>query len=255
MRLFGSNLFNHKKTPQTMYDFAKHGILNINSGDRLDSLLQEVGQHVNSDSKPEKKEKKKKEKEYTPKELYYLKMLHDGSFSIKVEEQYISESISLIEDKLSLIPRSNKKTRTPDEDGFVELGGVRYGRLELESIKERLKNRRKINDFSVMNARYPHTTNELIRKVMSENNHLRCGKADEFVPDFPQDAIDAMKEYNNQCVRYYEKKTNFYVMAKKEDFEVKNRRRDPILFAQSPFGFFWQILGAWDEEMILLDEL
>ncbi len=44
-------------------------------------------------------------------------------------------------------------------------------------------------------------------------------------------------------------------IADKKDFEKKDKRRDPILLAQSPFGHFWQILGAWDKEMLFLEEL
>ena len=38
-------------------------------------------------------------------------------------------------------------------------------------------------------------------------------------------------------------------------FRKAYEKRDPILLAQSPFGFYWQILGAWDKEMLLLGEL
>ena len=39
------------------------------------------------------------------------------------------------------------------------------------------------------------------------------------------------------------------------DFEKQYERRDPILLAQSPFGFYYHILGAWDTEMLYLPEL
>jgi hypothetical protein len=51
------------------------------------------------------------------------------------------------------------------------------------------------------------------------------------------------------------KKPVFYVIAEPDKFRKAYERRDPILLVQSPFGFYWQILGAWDKEMILLSEL
>jgi hypothetical protein len=51
------------------------------------------------------------------------------------------------------------------------------------------------------------------------------------------------------------KTTHFYVIADKKDFDKTPAKRDPILLAQSPFGFFWNILGAWSDEMIFLGDL
>jgi len=34
-----------------------------------------------------------------------------------------------------------------------------------------------------------------------------------------------------------------------------DEKRDPILLAQSPFGFYYNILGAWEKEMVYLPEL
>jgi hypothetical protein len=45
------------------------------------------------------------------------------------------------------------------------------------------------------------------------------------------------------------------VIAEPDKFRKAYEKRDPILLVQSPFGFYWQILGAWDKEMMLLSEL
>ena len=45
------------------------------------------------------------------------------------------------------------------------------------------------------------------------------------------------------------------IIAQEKDFKSKVEKNDPMLLVQSPVGFFWQILGAWDEEMLLLSEL
>ena len=64
-----------------------------------------------------------------------------------------------------------------------------------------------------------------------------------------------MKQYNKHTDELCSKQAVFYIIADKKDFERTSQRRDPILLAQSPFGHFWQILGAWDKEMILIEEL
>ena len=71
----------------------------------------------------------------------------------------------------------------------------------------------------------------------------------------PKEAVAAMKEYNKGCDKLCGKQAVFYIIADKKDFEKTNKRRDPILLAQSPFVNRWQILGAWDKEMLFLEEL
>ena len=79
--------------------------------------------------------------------------------------------------------------------------------------------------------------------------------ADLFIPEFPDIAIKIMKEYEGKCVTITKKKPVFYVIATEDSFKKQIKRRDPILLVQSPFGFFWQILGGWDKAMMLLSEL
>jgi len=64
-----------------------------------------------------------------------------------------------------------------------------------------------------------------------------------------------MKNYNKATDKLCGKQAVFYIIANKKDFEKTDKRRDPILLAQSPFGHFWQILGAWDEECLIIEEL
>jgi len=257
MKLFGKDLFGYRAPAEQMYDFAQHGLLNVNyyPGEYLSTTSQMViaaSNSMYSEPAPEKPKRK------TPKELYDLKALNDNKFAIKVDSSYLAEQEGLINDKLSFLGKEPKRKRNRRADVFdspYELGGVTFGRKELQSILMKLKNRRRLNEFKEVVDKYPHTTSELINKVITENNHLRCNRSEEFVPDFPRDAIKAMKEYDEMCESLCNKKGVYYVIADQEDFEKKNKRRDPILLAQSPFGQFWQILGAWDEEMVYLGEL
>lgn len=258
MKLFGKDLFDYKAPIEPMYDFAQHGILNSPDFgfyqtvgvDYATSATTASPSHMVVMPKPEPINKK------TPKELFTAQALHDMKFLIKRDEKYIQEQIDELQDKLDLL---GKKKKQKKGDGLIayayEPGGVTFGREELESMIIRMKNREKIDEFKTIIDKYPHTTSALIAKVVDENNHLRCQLAGEFVPDFPKEAVNAMKEYDKMCQDLCRQKAVFYVIADSKDFQKKNARRDPILLAQSPFGFFWNILGAWDEEMIYLGDL
>lgn len=256
---FGKDLFNIKpkqKDPEQMYDFAKHGILEK----PWNGLVQMTNEIFAEDSKPKKKVKKAKTTEITPKALYKLKDmggLGDKTFQIKAGADYINEQVAEIDEKLNMIGPKPKMKR--DSNGINigpwEMGGVSFGREELESMRERLLNRTRMSKFQDILDEFPHTTSDLIMKVINAHSNLRAQKADTFVPDFPKEAMQAMKKYNDMCIELFNKTTNFYVIADRKDFEQVSKRRDPILLAQSPFGHFWQVLGAWDEEMIYLADL
>lgn len=129
-----------------------------------------------------------------------------------------------------------------------------YSRQELLSLIERLENRKKYAEHEEFYRQFPYTTDEKVDALVSKYK-LVVKSSDLFVPEFPKEAIDVMKQYTERTLQLCDKEPVFYVIAEAQDFEKKYERRDPILLAQSPFGFFYQILGAWDKEMILLSEL
>ncbi len=263
MKLFGKKLFGYKKPQEEyMYDFVRHGLLRGYSNNSWNGMVSVVGV---VDTPPNTQTKKIEEpKKTTPKELYDLQSLNDHDFKINISVEYIDEQVGLAQTKMCLYPTPKKKgvldrfrernaNPTPFGDGLA--GYQMFGKAELQSIIERLQNRRQLKSCTKVFDKYPYTTNTLIEQVLKDHKHLKCDTSQMFVPDFPKDAVQAMTEYNTTCVTLCGKKTHFYVIADKKDFEQVPHRRDPILLAQSPFGFFWQILGAWDEEMIYLGDL
>ena len=258
MKLFGKNLFGFKKEPTLMYDFAQHGILDRPYGgfDGILSVATEAGMDT-----PIKKSKKKVvvKPNITPKELYKLESLNNNDFSVQASPEYIEQQLEMINQKLAFLGPKPKEKKSKFGRDLVpqtfEIGGVKYGRDELESVKERIENRRRIGEFKNILEKYPHTSSQKIQEVVTEHSNLRCQPVGNFVPDLPSEAISAMKEYDKMCVELCNKKTHYYVIADNKDFHQVAKRRDPILLAESPFGHFWQILGAWDEEMIYLGDL
>ncbi len=149
--------------------------------------------------------------------------------------------IAQIQASVAKVPGNNYEFTQPIQMRFNELiSGVRSD-VAVKVFGD---------DLTMMNE-----TAEQIAEVLENNSHLESRGAGSFVPDFPSEAIKAMKEYTDMCVSLCNKKPIFYVIADGKDFQTVNKRRDPILLAQSPFGHFWQILGAWDKEMVFLGDL
>lgn len=178
---------------------------------------------------------------YTPKEVNELKMLHDKSFKLNTDPKYVDEQLENFKDKLTFI-------KSEEYD-------MRRGTNEIASIVQRLENRNKYESVKATFDEFPYTTTSKIDEVIKDNDYLKMGQVAQFLADMPKEATDAMKRYNEGCKKLCDKQAVFYIIADKKDFQKSNKRRDPILLAQSPFGHFWQILGAWDKEMMFLEQL
>lgn len=130
----------------------------------------------------------------------------------------------------------------------------KYSRREVEALIERLENRKKYDKFHAFFNSFQNTTDEKIDTLLDKYDVV-MNTSDLFVPEFPDDAIAVMKQYTDNMMKLCKKKPVFYVIAEPDKFRKAYEKRDPILLVQSPFGFYWQILGAWDKEMMLLSEL
>jgi hypothetical protein len=262
VKLFGKSLFEKKATPK-LYDWAQHGILRMDShyGEAYIELTQQVYAVGPGETAPGKKIKKpaakKEERPITPKELFELKTLNKPAFAINCDPVYIDGEVATLKAKLEVLPPKPriKKPRSGREYLIGEGGAVSYGRQEVESMIERLTNRKLYEKNKKFFEEYPYTTNDAIREVLANHKKLEAITVDSMVPDLPADAIQAIKDYQTTTQGLCGKHPVFYLIREKAEQASVARKRDPILLAQSPFGFFWQILGAWDKEVVLLEEL
>jgi hypothetical protein len=129
-----------------------------------------------------------------------------------------------------------------------------YTGREVKALLERLQNRKKYAEHKEFFDKFDNTTQEKIDALL-EKTGLVMKTSDIFIPEFPDEAINVMKAYTEKVELISGKKPIYYVIAEAKEFRSAYEKRDPILLVQSPFGFYYQILGAWDEEMLLLSEL
>lgn len=254
IKIFGKSLFKMSKKGDLLtaitsqdkgVDEQKHLPDFYNEGRAIDSNSYDeviTLRELSIRNKKQQSQKQKDSKKITPKEVYDLKLLNDKKFELKTNPEYINKQIYNFKEKLNMI-------KSEDWD-------VRRAVDEVKSILVRFENRKKYDkNFDDFYSQFPYTTTTRITKLIKKHDHLTAGKVAQFVPDMPQDAIDVMKEYDKMTKMLCNKQAVYYIIADKKDFKKTNDRRDPILLAQSPLGHFWQILGAWDEEMLFLEEL
>lgn len=232
-KLSGANSFSN-----TMSEFI--AIDNYSTNSTAGSTVESnVIATIKAKTKPKNKAKKVKKK--TPKEIFELKMLNDQSFKINTDEKYVDDLISDFSDKLALIK--------------AEEHDMENGIIEISSMLTRMLNRKKYAEHEKFFSEYAYTTNERIAKLIKSHDYLKMDVIAKFIADMPREALQTIKAYEKETIALCGKKPVFYIIADKDDFKKADKRRDPILLAQSPYGHFWQILGAWDKEMLYLAEL
>lgn len=257
MKLFGKTVFD-KKVIEPLYDFAQFGLLSADGQSGYDYAQPVVAYAVQAgETAPgvkAKESKKKNEPERTPKEIYELKTLNQPAFAINCGDAYIDEQLDILREKLVLLEKPRKQ-KAPKHALLYEAGPVMYGRQECESMIDRLNYRRRYAEFEQDFSEWAYTTSDAIRALMTAQKHLTVDKVLNQVPDLPKEAVHEIKKYNALVSDLAGKKPVYYLISEKKKQGEVGRRRDPILLAQSPFGFFWQILGAWDKEVVFLEEL
>jgi len=150
--------------------------------------------------------------------------------------------LELLDEKIVIL---NEKTKIIHQE---------YARREVEAMIERLNNRKKYIEYKKYFDQFDYTDDTKINSFLNKYD-LVMEKADIFIPDFPEEAVKTMTEYENVVMEISGKKPVYYVIAEKSNFKQADNKRDPILLVQSPFGFYWQILGAWDKELMYLSDL
>lgn len=87
---------------------------------------------------------------------------------------------------------------------------------------------------------------------LCEKYKLRVVDFKNYYKNVPMEGIEELEKF----LKAYRKVRNDEPVLKLViDYGGKEQKKDPILLASSPFGKWWIILGAWDKEVAVVDEL
>lgn len=207
-----------------MYDYYEN----------VDEIVEtESGRWSNTTAIHTNPEETDKRKEVTPVSVKHELGNVPSPFNTNLRD--LDEKISTLKDKAKLL---NQK----------------FSKRQINGLIKRLENRKKYKYEANFYSSFPNTTDDKIEDLLSKYK-LVMKKSDLFVPTFPKEAIDIMKKYTEVTKELTGETPVYYVIAEVKDFKKKQKKLDPILLAQSPFGFYFQILGAWDKEILCLSDL
>ena len=109
--------------------------------------------------------------------------------------------------------------------------------------------------------KWPTTNQEKVLKLLKTYKlHAVDMKQDgSGVQNIPHEAIDEIEKYVKAFAKVNKKKQPQFRLIVDEptyrEMMAKVQKKDPILLALSPFGNWYYILGAWDEEVKYVDDL
>lgn len=99
--------------------------------------------------------------------------------------------------------------------------------------------------------RWSITTQEKINKLCKKYK-VRMVSFEGYYKNIPMEAIDELEHYIRAHKKVTRAKPLFHLII---DDGGKEDKKDPILLVSSPFGCWFYILGAWDKEVEIVDDL
>lgn len=95
------------------------------------------------------------------------------------------------------------------------------------------------------------TTHLLIDKLCKKYK-LRMADFQSYYKNVPTEAIDELERY---CKAYRKVREDEPIIKLIIDDDGRETRKDPIVLVSSPFGYWFYVIGAWDKEVEVIDEL
>jgi len=120
---------------------------------------------------------------------------------------------------------------------------------ELEALTY-LKARKSFKRYGKM-FNWAVTNQELVDKLCKDYK-VQLVSFNTFYKTVPNEALDELEKFNDAWEYVSEEKPDLKLIT---DQGGPEDVKDPILLAKSPFGRWYYILGAWDKEVEIVDDL
>lgn len=116
-----------------------------------------------------------------------------------------------------------------------------------------LKARRKYAKTEKLFKDWPITTDEMIQNLVKKYK-VQFVSFYGYSKSLPIQATEQLEKFGNAWEKVVDddSKPDLRMIT---DYKGTEHKKDPILLAASPFGAWWHILGAWDEEVKIVDDL
>lgn len=161
----------------------------------------------------------------------------------QIDFEDLRGKITLVERRRFILREEVGMHETPDEDeALIFL----YARQKLQKLKGK-------HMFA-----WPVTTKTKVEKLCKTYKLDLVGfKA--YYKTVPMEAIDELEKFCAEYEKFTDTEPDLKLIiddaSAPNEHQSYERKKDPILLASSPFGRWYHILGAWDREVEVVDEL
>lgn len=161
----------------------------------------------------------------------------------RIEFDDLEGQIALVERRRRVLREEIGMESTPDEDeALIFL----YARQKLLKLKEK------------HNFNWPVTTKDKIEKLC-RTYKLELVQFRSYYKTVPMEAIDELEKFCKEYERFTDTEPELKLIIDDApapgESQSRERKKDPILLASSPFGRWYHVLGAWDLHVEVVDEL
>ena len=152
----------------------------------------------------------------------------------KMDVSNISAQIKLVERRQKMLRELG--TNSSDEDQALEFLRARKTGIKVKT-----------------NFHWAPTNLEMIESLVKKYK-LAMVDFGMYSKTIPMEAIDELEKFLKEYAKVSNEKPVLKLII--DDVPAsKERKKDPILLASSPFGRYFYILGAWDKEVEIVDDL
>ena len=164
---------------------------------------------------------------------------------VEIYEQIIDEkpviNLNNLDEQIKLV-KERMKVLTQHTHNI----GLKHEKIAIDYLKARKKYTRYKDLF-----KWAITNQEMIDKLCKK---YKVKKVDfnSYYRNIPKEGVDEIKKFGEALEKITDNDPAFELII---DEGGKETRKDPILLASSPFGNWYYILGAWDKEVKIVDDL
>lgn len=176
--------------------------------------------------------------------------------SKKEDKRIVKKPVDIYEEIISKNPKINLNNL----DGQIKLVKERIKVLKQHTRNINLKHEEIAIDYLKARKKYLKykdlfkwaITNEDMINKLCKKYKVKMVSFNDYYRNIPKEGVDEIKKFGEAFYNVSNKDPVFKLII---DDGGRETKKDPILLAFSPFGNWHYILGAWDKEVEIVDDL
>ncbi len=179
-----------------------------------------------------------------------------GSSSKEKDKRIVKKPVEIYEQIISEEPKINLNNL----DGQIKLVKERMKVLQQHTRNVDLKHEKIAIGFLKARKKYLKykdefkwaiTNKDMIDKLCKKYKVKKVSFGN-YYRNIPKEGVDEIKKFGEALQNVSNNDPLFELII---DDGGKEEKKDPILLATSPFGNWYYLLGAWDKEILIIDDL